>query len=161
MLAPTNSWSYARLAEVFRGLALNMPKVSLMTYSLPLIIQFLANGPTISIFPYSVMRLHAARGSLKILPVDLPVRPWPVAILTLKDRTLSPVAERFIECARDAVKLLLGADPSGTRSGTVTPASPTTEATSDVQRPCMRMHAICGNPVAGTARSDTLIAVAW
>jgi DNA-binding transcriptional LysR family regulator len=112
MLAPTDSWSYARLAEVFRAQALTMPKVSLMTYSLPLIIHFLANGPTISVFPYSVMRSYAARGALKILPIDLPIRPWPVAILTLKGRTLSPVAERFAECARDAVKSLLGGSPS-------------------------------------------------
>jgi len=107
MLAPTDSWSYARLTEVFRAKALSMPKVSLMTYSLPLIFHFLANGPTISIFPYSVMRLHAARDGLKVLPVDLPIRPWPVAILTLKDRTLSPVAERFIACAREVVKSLM------------------------------------------------------
>jgi DNA-binding transcriptional LysR family regulator len=107
MMAPTDSWSYARLTEVFRTKALSMPKVSLMTYSLPLIFHFLANGPTISIFPYSVMRLHAARGALKTLRVDLPIRPWPVAILTLKDRTLSPVAERFIACAREVVKSLI------------------------------------------------------
>src|SRR5262245_13902180 len=33
MLAPTDSWSYARLAEAFQAQALNMPKVRLMTYS--------------------------------------------------------------------------------------------------------------------------------
>jgi DNA-binding transcriptional LysR family regulator len=107
MLAPTDSWSYARLTEVFRAKALSMPKVSLMTYSLPLIFHFLANGPAISVFPHSVVRLHATRGALKTLPVDLPIRPWPVAILTLKDRTLSPVAERFIVCAREVVKSLI------------------------------------------------------
>jgi len=34
--------------------------------------------------PTSVVRLHADRFSLKVLPVDLPDRPWPVAIVTLK-----------------------------------------------------------------------------
>jgi hypothetical protein len=38
---------------------------------------------------------------LKELTVDIPIRPWPVAILTLKNRTLSPVVERFIEGARE------------------------------------------------------------
>jgi DNA-binding transcriptional LysR family regulator len=47
------------------------------------------------------VRLQAERFSLKVLPVDLPVRPWPVAIVTLKDRTLSPVVERFIEHVRN------------------------------------------------------------
>jgi len=27
--------------------------------------------------------------------------PWPVNIVTLKNRTLSPAVERFIECTRD------------------------------------------------------------
>jgi hypothetical protein len=39
--------------------------------------------------------------SLKVLPVDLPVHPWLVNIVTLKNRTLSPVVERFLECAHD------------------------------------------------------------
>jgi hypothetical protein len=42
--------------------------------------------------------------TLKELAVKLPLRPWLVAILTLKNRTLSPVVERFIECAREVAK---------------------------------------------------------
>jgi DNA-binding transcriptional LysR family regulator len=53
--------------------------------------ELLANGEYITAFPSSWVRFNA----LKILPVDLPLRPWPVAILTLKNRTLSPVVERF------------------------------------------------------------------
>ena len=41
---------------------------------------------------------------LKELHVDLPLRPWLVAILTLKNRTLSPVVERFIACAREVAQ---------------------------------------------------------
>jgi hypothetical protein len=43
---------------------------------------------------------------LKALPIDLPVRPWPVAIVMLKNRTLSPIVERFIACARDVTKTM-------------------------------------------------------
>jgi DNA-binding transcriptional LysR family regulator len=46
--------------------------------------------------------------SLKVLPVDLPDRPWPVTIVTLKNRTLSPVVERFIECTREVAKSIAG-----------------------------------------------------
>jgi hypothetical protein len=35
------------------------------------------------------------------LPVNLSDRPFPLAIVTLKNRTLSPVVERFIEYLRD------------------------------------------------------------
>jgi len=38
--------------------------------------------------------------------VDLPNRPWPVGIMTLKDRTLSPVTNLFIESVREVVKPL-------------------------------------------------------
>jgi DNA-binding transcriptional LysR family regulator len=51
----------------------------------------------------SVLRGSDGR-TLKKLPVDLPTRPWPVVILTLKNRMLSPVVERFIECAREVAK---------------------------------------------------------
>jgi hypothetical protein len=43
--------------------------------------------------------------TLKELAVDLPMRPWLVAILTLKNRTSSPVVQRFIACAREVAKL--------------------------------------------------------
>jgi hypothetical protein len=51
----------------------------------------------------SVLRGSDGR-TLKKLPVGLPTRPWPVVILTLKNRMLSPVVERFIECAREVAK---------------------------------------------------------
>jgi hypothetical protein len=43
---------------------------------------------------------------MKELPVKLPIRPWLITIVTLKNRTLSPIVERFIECAREVAKEL-------------------------------------------------------
>lgn len=37
---------------------------------------------------------------LKILPVKIVSPPAPVGFIMVKDRTLTPLAERFIECAR-------------------------------------------------------------
>jgi DNA-binding transcriptional LysR family regulator len=116
MLPPPGNWTYACVAEAFKARALDMPRVSLMTFSLPLIIHFLADGPFITVLPNSVISLHADRNSLKVLPVDLPVRPWPVAIVTLKNRTLSPVAERFIECAREVTKSMEARGTTAKRS---------------------------------------------
>jgi DNA-binding transcriptional LysR family regulator len=42
------------------------------------------------------------------MPVDIPVSTWPVVVVTLKERTLSPVVERFIECSREVAKSLAG-----------------------------------------------------
>ncbi|HMI10597.1 MAG TPA: LysR family transcriptional regulator, partial [Bradyrhizobium sp.] len=44
---------------------------------------------------------------LKVLPLDLPSRPWPVNLLTQKNRTLTPVVERFIACAFDVAKAIV------------------------------------------------------
>jgi hypothetical protein len=44
--------------------------------------------------------------SLKVLPVRLPIQPWLITIATSKNRTLSPVVERFIECTREVAKAL-------------------------------------------------------
>jgi DNA-binding transcriptional LysR family regulator len=54
--------------------------------------------------PSSVLALHAERRLLKELPVGFPATRWPVAIVILKNRTMSPLAERFIECAREVTR---------------------------------------------------------
>ena len=64
----------------------------------------LTTGPFITALPSSVVRLHADRFALKVLPIEMPSWPWLVVALTLKNRTLSPVVERFIECAREVAK---------------------------------------------------------
>src|SRR5262245_6827333 len=106
ILAGPNSWSHPVISEAFRARRLRMPRISLRAFSVHLRTNRLGSGHFITTFPNSVARSYAERFSLKVLPVDLPARPWLVAILTLKNRTLSPVVERFIEhlrhCARPA-----------------------------------------------------------
>ncbi len=111
MMSPPGTMTYARIAEAFDAEGLAMPKASLVTFWTPLVRHFLANGQFISAYARSVVRFN----SLKELPVDLPVRPWPVAIVTLKNRTLSPVVERFVECARETVRSLAGSRLGGNR----------------------------------------------
>lgn len=101
ILAAPDTGPYRIVSEAFRARGLSAPKISLMTLSVHLRTNMLASGHFITTFPSSVARLHADRFSLKVLPVDLPVRPWPVAIVTLKNRTLSPGVERFIAHIRD------------------------------------------------------------
>jgi hypothetical protein len=57
-----------------------------------------------SMFSSSSRRLYADRFSLTVLPVALPIRPSPNAIVTLKNRTLSPVVERFLERTAHAAR---------------------------------------------------------
>ncbi len=99
MQAP-HSWNYRNLAEACHARGLTMPRASLVTLSMSVITHFLGDGRFITALPRSVAYFK----SLHVLPVDLPVRPWPVNIVTLKNRTLSPVVERFIECAREVTQ---------------------------------------------------------
>jgi DNA-binding transcriptional LysR family regulator len=100
ILSGPGTWNHAVVVEAFRARGLPPPKMSVETLSMHLRANLLATGSFISVFPHSVMRLYAERFSLKVLPADLPPRPWPVTIVTLKNRTLSPVVERFVETAR-------------------------------------------------------------
>ena len=59
----------------------------------------MAAGPYISVFSGAVMRQNAERFGLAPLNVELPSRPWPVVLVTLKNRTQSAVVQRFIESA--------------------------------------------------------------
>jgi DNA-binding transcriptional LysR family regulator len=100
ILQPANSWNDAILGEAFRARGLPMPKAALTTFSVHLRASLLTLGPFLTSFPGSVLRVNAGRFSLKALPVDLPKQPWPVAIVTLKNRTLSPVVQLFIDHVR-------------------------------------------------------------
>src|SRR4029078_8847202 len=92
------------VAEAFKARAPGMPTATLVTYARGLRAKLSAGGRFITAMPKSVLRHGDDRHALKELAVDIPIRPWAVAVLTLKNRTLSPIVERFIECARDVAK---------------------------------------------------------
>jgi DNA-binding transcriptional LysR family regulator len=104
ILTGPNTWNYVAVAEAFKARGIEMPKISVETLSVHLRNHMLASGQFITALPRSVLRLHADRFSLRALPVNMPARPWPVTMVTLKIRTLSPVVERFMDCARKVAK---------------------------------------------------------
>jgi DNA-binding transcriptional LysR family regulator len=63
-------------------------------------------------FVTALAKSLARRFTLKVLPVDLPDRAWPVVIITLKNRTLSPVVELFIERARQFTRPMCAEQPT-------------------------------------------------
>ena len=108
IVTTADSWAYMRLAEAFEQRGLKMPKASVLTLSVPLRNHLVADSNNISVFANSVLRLHAARYGLRALSVDLPQQPWPVVVITPRNRTLNPLVERFVECARLVVKEMEG-----------------------------------------------------
>ncbi len=106
ILTAPGIWNHMLVSEAFRARGLQMPTISMRTLSVHLRTNLVANGDFITALPRSVLHLYAARFSLKALPFDFPARPWPVSIITLKNRSLGPLVERFIECAYDVAKTM-------------------------------------------------------
>jgi len=115
ILGAPDSGPYRIVSEAFQGRGLNMPNLSLVTSSAYLRTNMAASGQFITTSPSSDVRFCTDRLPLKVLPVDLPMRPWPLAIVTLKNRMLSPVVARFIEHIRDFTRPTRGSAPSRRR----------------------------------------------
>jgi DNA-binding transcriptional LysR family regulator len=81
-----------------------MPKISLVAQSGLVRMNLLSRGPFITAVPRSLLRFNAVRYSLKVLPVDLQIRGYPVAILSLKNRVLNPLVALFIGHVRKVAK---------------------------------------------------------
>ena len=94
------------LADAFRALGLKFPPVGAVEGPSSLISALLAKGPFLSTFIASVLQFGPSLPRLKVLPVDLPVPPWPTGIMMLANRTRTPVVQLFIDCARQIVKPL-------------------------------------------------------
>jgi DNA-binding transcriptional LysR family regulator len=93
----------ALISEVFRARGGGIPPISVYTTSMNLRLALLASGNYISCIPSSTYRYGAQARLLKALPVDMGLK-LPIAIITLKNRTLSPVVQLFIESAREVAK---------------------------------------------------------
>jgi DNA-binding transcriptional LysR family regulator len=104
VLTPAETWNSFLLEEAFRAAGLPMPRMSIVAFSLHLRIHLLTTGRYVTAFPNSVLGLNEKRFSLKALPVEIPARPWPIAIVTLRNRTLSPVVGVFIESVRACMR---------------------------------------------------------
>jgi len=90
--------------QAFRASNLPIPRIRVTTFSLQLRTHLLATGDFLTAMPRSLLRLQAEGIRLKALPVRLPIRSFPVAIVTLKNRTPSPVVQLFLERLRTFAK---------------------------------------------------------
>jgi DNA-binding transcriptional LysR family regulator len=100
VLAQPGSLARSLHEEVFRNSGLEPPSATVLTVSLQLYMRLIETGRWLGLVPASVMRFGGKRMQLKILPVKVLSPPAPVGFITVKDRTLTPLAQRFIECTR-------------------------------------------------------------
>lgn len=101
VLPPPDSPIGSILAGAFRTSGLDYPSRTVITVPHDIRMSFLATGRFLTMFHSSVMRFSNRHPGLKVLPVELPIAPVMNGIVTLKNRTVSPVAQLFIEHARE------------------------------------------------------------
>jgi DNA-binding transcriptional LysR family regulator len=100
-LPPRDSPTGPIVVEVFRARGLDVPRAALVASSIPARNAMLASGRFLTIVPASVLKLSGGNDEIKALAVDIPKVGRPIGILTLKQRTLSPVTQLFIDAARE------------------------------------------------------------
>jgi DNA-binding transcriptional LysR family regulator len=94
--------------QAFRALGLEVPRASLTTMSFHLRDMLLMAADYLTVVPACMLRvLNAKHTTVKRLPIDLGVQTRPVAIFTLKNRTLSPVVELFLRSVRTTAKSMV------------------------------------------------------
>jgi DNA-binding transcriptional LysR family regulator len=100
-LPPSDTLFGSVVVEAFRASGLDVPRATVVTSSVPARNRLVETGRFLTALPRSMLKFHPKNATIKILPIDLPTTRRPIGIITLKNRSLSPVAQRFIACARE------------------------------------------------------------
>ena len=77
-----------------------VPSAKVQMVSLRLYMRLIETGRWLGLVPASAVRFGAKGMRIKILPVKTRHPPAPVGFIIVKARTLAPLAQRFIDCAR-------------------------------------------------------------
>jgi len=75
------------MEQAFKASNLPRPRIRVTTFSLQLRMHLLSTGNFLTAMPRSLLRLNVDGIRLKALPVKLPINSFPVAVVTLKNRT--------------------------------------------------------------------------
>lgn len=94
----------AILQEAFDAQGLKMPAEKVITSFILMRNHLLATGRFLTVLPDSVLRYNAKQWALRALPIKLRTKPRPIAIVTLRNRTISPAVQLFIDQLRTAAK---------------------------------------------------------
>jgi DNA-binding transcriptional LysR family regulator len=100
VLPPPHTVPGAVLMNAMRAKGFDYPRATVTTESPEARMSLLATGQLLTIVAASVLRFRAKPAEVNILPIDLPSARVPNGVITLKDRTLSPVTQLFVEHAR-------------------------------------------------------------
>jgi DNA-binding transcriptional LysR family regulator len=117
-MPPSDSYAGSLIADAFHASHVPMPQIAVAGAGIQMQSALLGTGRFLSVLPGSFLRFNGKRLGLKALPIALRIPPRPVGVITLKNRTLSPLAAIFIECAREVAREL--GPHGGSKSQTAT-----------------------------------------
>ncbi|MBX9844584.1 MAG: LysR family transcriptional regulator [Xanthobacteraceae bacterium] len=100
-LPPPGSVGHSIMTTALHAAGLTMPRSTVVTYSLHCHYALMATGRYLGLIPGSLLHFDAKRLGFTAVQLDVALNPGPAGIVTLKNRTLSPIAELFIETARE------------------------------------------------------------
>lgn len=83
-----------------------MPTCHVITGSLNLRYSHLATGRFLTVMPDSLLHFATYRTGVRVLPIELPRWRTATMIVTLKDRSLGPVANLFVDSLRELARPL-------------------------------------------------------
>lgn len=106
LLPPPDSIFGLVFRQAFRVCGLDYPRATVLTITPDARMSLLATGRFLTIFPASILKFPIGQPELKALPLQLPIPRLPIGVITLKSRTVSPVAKLFIEHAHEVAKPL-------------------------------------------------------
>jgi DNA-binding transcriptional LysR family regulator len=105
-LPPLDTPIGALMTKAFHASGLDVPRAAVTCFSIQMHNSMLATGRFLSMLSGSVIHFNGDRLGIKALPIKLNIRPQPVGIIALKHRTVSPVAQLFIDEMRDVTKAI-------------------------------------------------------
>src|SRR5262245_1174373 len=114
-LPPPDSVLGAAHAHIFRTSGLDVLTATVLCTSGVARMCLVAAGRFLTIASETVLKFVGRDMAIKALPIDLPDTERWVGIIALKKRTLTPVAQRFIDCARELARPLATGKAVSTR----------------------------------------------
>lgn len=101
--APDNEFGMI-YAQAFRQVGFDLPPARVVTPAVLWRLALVAKSNFLTVASESNFKFDERYQALVALPIDLGETQISVGIMTLKNRTVTPVAQRFIECAHEVAK---------------------------------------------------------
>ena len=103
---PRETLTRTLLERAYQTANMPPPAMRVMTFSVQLRVHLLTTGDFLTTMPKSMLKLNPECRGLQELPITLPSPSFPVVLVTLKGRTLTPPAELFLDGLREHVREL-------------------------------------------------------